>query len=32
MTGRGLIFLTWALIVLVIGARLFGELTAEVVL
>lgn len=30
MTGRGLLFVTWAVIALVIGARLFGELTAEV--
>ncbi len=31
MTGRGLLFVTWAGIALVIGARLFVELTAEVV-
>ena len=30
VTGRGLLFLTWAVIALVIGARLFSELTAEV--
>jgi len=32
VTGRGLLFWTWAVIALVIGARLFGEMTAEVVL
>lgn len=32
VTGRGGLFWTWALITLVIGARLFGEMTAEVVL
>jgi hypothetical protein len=32
VTGRGMLFWTWAVIALVIGARLFGELTAEVVL
>lgn len=30
VAGRGLLFLMWAAIALVIGARLFGELTAEV--
>jgi hypothetical protein len=32
VTGRGALFWTWAAITLVIGARLFGELTTEVVL
>lgn len=32
VVGRGLLFWTWAVIALVIGARLFGEITAEVVL
>jgi hypothetical protein len=31
VTGRGMLFLTWAAIVLVIGARLFVELTLEMV-
>jgi hypothetical protein len=28
--GRGLLFATWAVVTLVIGARLFAEMTAEV--
>lgn len=32
VVGRGMLFWTWAVIALVIGARLFGEMTAEVVL
>jgi hypothetical protein len=32
VVGRGLLFWTWALATLVIGARLFVEMTAEVVL
>jgi hypothetical protein len=32
VVGRGALFWTWAAIALVIGARLFSELTAEVVL
>jgi hypothetical protein len=32
VVGRGALFWTWAVIALVIGARLFGEMTAEVVL
>jgi hypothetical protein len=32
VTGRGKLFWTWAAITLVIGARLFSEMTAEVVL
>lgn len=32
VVGRGALFWTWAAIALVIGARLYGELTAEVLL
>lgn len=32
MAGRGLLFWTWSAVTLVIGARLFAELTMEVVL
>jgi hypothetical protein len=32
VVGRGALFWTWAAVVLVIGARLFGELMAEVLL
>jgi len=32
VVGRVMLFWVWAAIALVIGARLFGEMTAEVVL